>query len=598
MRIKGIRATNLLSFDNLDLDLDLDDSQFALLVGPNGSGKTNIFRLVRQLIESTISWGNSGKLDLSDTLYTWKRDPNRDAVIEIDIIWTSPREEEFLANFFQMGLAGVVDISSASSELWRESVRSALRRSVIGPIISSEWSGALGVHHTGNCDLLLYFKPSIANSEWICTLGPRISGIVSKIPEMPISSFSRLPLAEIWHDTLPETTWSILEKILTGEAPPDSLSMPVKWSDIWKTFQLKFPTGFFKALGVLDINFQINDLIKTAPSWQKFLRELSITPASHENVTFARVLAHLLLNQCVISEELLSPPDVSYPPNEWWAKTKSPLTSRYLSAYLLGLKNGQQDSERRQFEETRKMFKSLSGGRELDVTLNVSKEGINTNDDKEIQINLIQQDLRNDPRSVPLQDSGSGLVEMAYLSTVLNSPGSHVILLDEAGRTLHPQALIQLRKLLQERANNQDGPQMIVITHSPYIIPPDKPQIIRRVSRDSQSGCSKITRLARSPSSDSRRSQQKEEHQELQRQDRWGRSPNWPALLFSSAVLLVDGETELGALPEWYQKKYNEPIEALGISILSIGEKPTEVPICWISITSPFLGRHWLMVIA
>jgi hypothetical protein len=38
-------------------------------------------------------------------------------------------------------------------------------------------------------------------------------------------------------------------------------------------------------------------------------------------------------------------------------------------------------------------------------------------------------------------------------------------------------------------------------------------------------------------------------------------------------VLLVDGETELGAFPEWYERTYHEPIEALGGTILSIGGK-------------------------
>ncbi len=536
MRITRLRAANLLSFDQLDLDLT--DSPFTVLVGPNGSGKTNVFRLIRLLIEGTISWGKSGKLDCLDTFNAWRRKQNDAAYIEIDIKWTEPSEGEFLACFWQLVLATAVAIVSSSypEERWREAVGGALKRALTGEISGLEWSGVLGVRQTGADDLIFYFLPSIANNEWVCALGPHLSGIVSKIPEMPISSSSSQPLAKVWQESLPADTMPTFGRVSNGEADIDSLSMPVDWPNIWSTFLRSGKPGYHNVVSVLSTDLQITDMVRTIPDWREFFRDLGIAvKAPHiNNLTFSHVLAHLLLNHCVISEDLLSPPEINYSRDDWWEKAKSQLTSRHLSAYLLSLKNGPQDCDRERFANIQGGFERLSGGRKLDVTM----EKRNADGEIQMRITLIQRDSKNDLRCFPLQESGSGLVEMAYLSAVLNSPDSHVILLDEPGRALHPQSLIQMRKLLQERAENQDGPQMIVITHSPYIVPPDAPQIVRRVSRDPQNGCSKITRLHISPTSSAIKI-------DLQRQDRWGRSPNWPALLFSSAVLLVDGETEL-----------------------------------------------------
>jgi len=281
------------------------------------------------------------------------------------------------------------------------------------------------------------------------------------------------------------------------------------------------------------------------------------------------VIAHLL-RRCIISEDLLSPPATNYSTNTWLEDAKS-LTSQHLSAYLLALKNGQ-DDDRDQFAKIQETFRSLSG-RRLDVTMErKAKKDVNFgSDDSSILITLIQRDP-NVSHSVPLAVSGSGLVEIAYLSAVLNSPNSHVILLDEPGRSLHPQALIQLRCMLQQRATEPTAPQMLIITHSPYLVPPSMPHIVRRVRCIPPSGCTEISSL-NMPTSNNKKAQQDAWHRNLQRQDQWGRSPNWPALLFSTVVLLVDGETELGALPEWYQQIYNEPVEALGGSVLSLSGK-------------------------
>jgi predicted ATP-dependent endonuclease of OLD family len=43
------------------------------------------------------------------------------------------------------------------------------------------------------------------------------------------------------------------------------------------------------------------------------------------------------------------------------------------------------------------------------------------------------------------------------------------------------------------------------------------------------------------------------------------------ALLFAHAVLLVEGDTELGALPVWYEKEFHESLWSKDIAVHEVG---------------------------
>jgi AAA15 family ATPase/GTPase len=575
VRITHFRAKNLLTFENLDLDFT--DSPLTILVGPNGAGKTNVFRLIHLLIDVIIAYGIPGShvMEWMDALNAWKRKQDSPASIEIDIEWTEASEGESLANYIQMALTDPDEIARTLSEqqnnprYWPgwSSFTEALIRATPGSSIKTEWSGTLGLRYYGYNEIAFYFKPCIAKNSWVYMLGQHPSGIVLEIPEM-LPSATGLSLASIWIKSLAEanqvTLLQVLQ-VLKGEISSDLLSISVNWPDILAKFQSEVQKNpeAQKNSGIwfLNTEFRSSDRDKIHPQWKGVLQGLGVVPYGQQYLTFTRVLANLLHQHCIISEDLISPPANSYSANKWSEEVNS-LTSQNLSAYLLKLKNSQDDRERSQFEKIQETFEKFSG-RQLNVVSSFSSDSN--------LVTLIQHEP-NDSRSVPLDLSGSGLVEMAYLSAVLNSPNPHVILLDEPGRSLHPQAIIKLRYMLEQMVSEPSAPQMIVITHSPYLVPPSMPHIVRRVRRTPPSGCTEISCLNMLPPNN-RKVQLEVKRRNLQRQDQWGRSPNWPALLFSTMVLLVDGETELGALPEWYQQIYNEPVEALGGSILSLSGK-------------------------
>lgn len=597
MRITHFRTTNILSFDNLDMDLT--GSPFTVFVGPNGSGKTNVFRIIRLLIEGMILYSSPGGPinDWISTFNAWKRNSSAPSSIEIDILWTDKNEGKLIAKFIRMLLATPEEIAKELPDLpntidsqpeWVLFVDS-LRSATSAQTIKTEWSGTLGCRYSSFGELIFYFRPVISKNEWVCLLGPSYSGIVNDIPELPFSGYKNPSLASTWIKSLPMDTKAALHLMLKGEASPDSITLSVSWPDIWAAFQSEAQK--MPGIWVLNIEIKATAQGNYNRHWREILQELGILSYSQNNLSFLRLLAHLL-NHLVISEDLLSPPAIKYFASTWWQRAKV-LTSRHLGAYLLSLKNGQ-DSERTRFAMIQDTFKVLSG-RQLDVTFMKEKSEEQSNDipgDIAVRISLNQQDP-NDLHSVPLAISGSGLVEIAYLSAILNSPGSHVILLDEPGRSLHPQALIQLRCMLMRQIEEPSAPQIIFITHSPYLIPPSAPHTIRRVRRITTTGCTEITCLSM-PTPISQKTKQEVERRNLERQDRWGRSPNWPSLLFSTIVLLVDGETELGALPEWYQRIYHEPVESLGVSILSIGGKNN----LWATVQDlDNLGIPWMALI-
>ncbi|MCL5065512.1 MAG: hypothetical protein M1600_10660 [Firmicutes bacterium] len=142
------------------------------------------------------------------------------------------------------------------------------------------------------------------------------------------------------------------------------------------------------------------------------------------------------------------------------------------------------------------------------------------------------------------------------------------------------------RWLDQERTNL--APELVLIAHSAYLVPT---QSLERVTWWSANhATTQVYRLPPPadqgspvptpiPSADSSTNNlpevQPTEHdgRKAQREERWIRSPEWRQALLSAAVIVVDGETELGALPEWYATVFLTPFEATGAVVFSVGGK-------------------------
>src|SRR5260370_23218021 len=133
-----------------------------------------------------------------------------------------------------------------------------------------------------------------------------------------------------------------------------------------------------------------------------------------------------------------------------------------------------------------------------------------------------------------------------------------VAVLDEPARNLHP--TLQRRLITEMR---RAAGQFILTTHSPYLVSIQEHNDLAGIVRfDVMNGATHARRLATGTEQDNARLRKA-----------LGESADARALLFARGVVLVEGGTEHGALPEWFSKsatasRLGTP-EALNVVIFS-----------------------------
>jgi len=157
---------------------------------------------------------------------------------------------------------------------------------------------------------------------------------------------------------------------------------------------------------------------------------------------------------------------------------------------------------------------------------------------------------------IPLEYSGAGIAEALFLSAMLAGDVGQVILLDEPALNLHPTMQTTLLQHLQQHAENQ----FLMITHSPALIP--------------HAGIEQVSRFLIHQGITSRAALDLHEvqDQELARLKQELRdSSDARALLFMKGVILVEGGTEVGALPIWFEKHFGYVLASKDITLYSVG---------------------------
>ena len=205
---------------------------------------------------------------------------------------------------------------------------------------------------------------------------------------------------------------------------------------------------------------------------------------------------------------------------------------------LMWLKNGSLE-ERERFRRIQELFADLASGRGVELSFQVA-QGSGDDSEAEMAVTiLVTEDDSSSGSSweLPIQLCGAGTWEALVLAEALAGP-DQVVIMDEPALNLHPGWQRQLLMLLKERAG-----QSLLITHSPYLLPvEDEDDIYRMVRMSRTDGATRISRASR-PVSDPRAVIRD-----------YSMSADARALLFASGAVLVEGETELGALPRWFSK--------------------------------------------
>jgi hypothetical protein len=200
-----------------------------------------------------------------------------------------------------------------------------------------------------------------------------------------------------------------------------------------------------------------------------------------------------------------------------------------VGAELFRLKNGGSKGRER-FREIQATFRQLTG-RELEVRTRSAP----SDDDESVMI--IEPTVAGHHGERPVELSGAGIQEALVLSTLLESSPGRVTVLDEPAVNLEP--TVQRRLTSQVR-----GPgQYLVITHNAALVPFDEQDDLHRIVRVAPGASGSDIRQP--DYGDLRLRDQLRQLQLLE-------PAEVRSLLFARAVILCEGQTEIGALPRWW----------------------------------------------
>ena len=537
MRITRIEASNILSFARFELNLD---SHSTVIVGPNGAGKSNLIKLV-DLVTAGMLWADvqtqvPGLHELLEGYATARfrgARPDEETEVRVSVDLSEGRERELLVAYVQAAV--YTSLANATQgwdigylERWADTHLTWERIAAFG-------DGAIVMRHPGYQGGQWWYEYEFTHqaTTFVWTVGPfgAAEGIVRKgaVPTSRKSVAERLwsaPQSPQEKPGPPVDSFR-LEQLLPGE--DEQLVLKVEGPQQWPGPRL------FRRFA------EIAGITEPVPGGRQY--------------SFARVLRRSLET----SLRVVSVPTAldggqiphAIPGRYAWDDMYAVLPARdpgLLPLRLFRLKNGSA-TERTRYAAVQELFSRLGPGRHLDLTFDVTpppaaQPSLMTNaptspqaeNPRPIGVTVL---VEHDDAGVelPIQLTGAGTQEALVLAEALADAAGSVVILDEPALNLQPGWQALIRNLLSTATG-----QFITITHSPQLVPAgsaDDLMRIARLTRTSQSGTLAF-RLGHDPSA-----------RETARLVKELASMEARSLLFAMGVILVEGETEEGALPIW-----------------------------------------------
>lgn len=302
-----------------------------------------------------------------------------------------------------------------------------------------------------------------------------------------------------------------------GEVENKNSYNPINWSEIVEEYEAQE-------------NDNLMQFIKKL-FYEK--RESGENPQIDFNKDISKLLLEFVQPNIIIIEEFREKPQ------KILIDTLTSPKSSDLASVLFNLKN-ERPNYRRKFEKIREKFCQLFPTLELDV--------IREND--EIKILIQKSGIESTTFYI-----GAGIIQSLHLLTHLIAHKDKVLFLDHPELHLHPHAQRRLATFVEEEKDKQT----IIITHSPYFIDLNKDSnIIRFVQKSAQ------TEIFEPPQDYFQIKDYSKLEQFL--------DGNTKELFFASKVLVVEGLTELGALPI-FSLKMDYNFDENGVSVIDISGK-------------------------
>lgn len=515
MRITSLLAHNFLSLSDLRLTLD---PAFNVFVGPNGAGKTNAVHALRLAREA---------LQRGDQLAEWRRartlggeEPGFEVGfgLELESNWDRQALTSFVGAALTCSRLSEVlsrnpGISADALEVYGKWLEEQLTPSAL----ESLFTGTLQIKWHGDpedrWEIGYEFKHNGQRYRWLL-VGPHEDSIV--VANTPGTALTETRAYEI----------------MAQPYLADVKRLHSKQFDL----QMILPRQHGQGVG-----FSVEPLRGLPPS--KFLRDFVELPG----VTllgdrfypawsmFSLLIRRNLLfmhDSRVIGKREFSDEDLgrSIDGMDLSTGADTPL-------YLFRMSTGAWE-EREAYERICDTFQGFTG---LKLAVRYARVQ-QTQEDQPSQATTVELVIARKDGDIPIRFSGAGVWEALILSTFISVPQGRVLVLDEPAVNLHP----TLQRKVLRRLRTLSA-QSFIITHSPYLVPIAREQDLACICRFHLiDGTTRVASLRESPPNDSTTIQRL--MKEL------SRTVDVPGLLFAQAVLLVEGETESGALPVWFEQ--------------------------------------------
>ncbi len=530
MRLTSLTAREMFSFGTLALD-DLP-TRALVVVGPNGSGKTNLSRLVEVILaamerSATASQEAYALLVRFGAARRFDAAPANESSVRLGIAFTEEWESELLVAFVRAAIMASI-LSGAPSNIETPGLLAWVREisaDMLTPLTRGAIVAELVDATIGQWTLAYEFDADGERFRWVLDGAQMSAGAIVRVADANQSTPNHMigQRLDVDENRVPQK--------------------PFAFSDLLP------PVGEAR---IVLADFGPLPTREPLREWAA-LAGIPLEETQGRSYTMVWVLRVLLERGLIMLGDLRQPPMVEYAVSET-SFDPSPADGSRVPLRLFRLKNGD-PAQRARFAASQALFTRLTG-LSFDVTLPARPQAQHGEAPANL---LISPVVSTNGRDLPVEFAGAGLWEALLLSATLSDSAGRVALLDEPARNLHP----TLQRRLLGEMHGAPG-QFIVTTHSPYLVSIGGDADLTSIVRfDLRNGATHASRLAQGASADDARLRKV-----------LGESADARALLFARGVVLVEGGTELGALPEWFAKSATAQTlgtpDALNVDIFSV----------------------------